>query len=269
MLTANFRDTVANHSAGISSLLLSLAIFLCLSLPCPLSPAPCLYGEQRDRLVFTQLHYGSKWDPYPETWQDILEFLTTTTSIRSEQKRRVLTLQDPLLFSSPLLFILGTDEFPQLLPKERDILRRYLSNGGFLFVEDSSGLKGSRFDTSFRREIALVFPELRLKQLPQHHPLYRAYYLLRKVGGRRLTSNSFEGIDIAGKTALIYSQNDLIGAWAKDRFGNYLWECVPGGQDQRFEAQKLTLNLIMYSVTGTYKSDAIHQSYLQQKLINR
>ena len=105
-----------------------------------------------------------------------------------------------------------------------------------------------------------------IKKLPAEPPMYRSYYLLRRIGGRRLTNTFLEGIDIAGRTALVYSQNDIIGAWAKDRFGNYLRECLPGGQPQRFEAQKLTLNLIMYGVTGTYKSDAIHQQHIREKL---
>lgn len=223
-------------------------------------------SSQRDKFVFTQLQYDGKWDPYPETLRDILEFLVTTTSIKPEAQRRVVTLSNPLLFSSPFLVILGTDDFPQLSSQERNTLRRYVSNGGIIFVEDSGGARSGGFDTSFRREIALVFPEIRLKKLPSNHPLYRSYYLLRRVAGRRLTNNYLEGIDISGRTAIIYSQNDLIGGWAKDRFGNYLWECNPGGQDQRFETQKMTLNLIMYSVTGTYKSDAIHQPFLDQKL---
>ncbi|MBN1622573.1 MAG: DUF4159 domain-containing protein [Endomicrobiales bacterium] len=225
-----------------------------------------IHAQHQDKFVFTQLKYEGKWDPYPETWQDILEFLVTTTSIKPVTKRRVVTIDDDLLFSSPYIVILGSERFPEFSDKQRSIIRKYLANGGLIFVEDSSGLRGSEFDASFRKEITRIFPEKKLEKLPADHPLYKSYYLLRKVGGRRLTNNYLEGIDIAERTALIYSQNDIIGAWAKDRFGNYLWECVPGGQDQRFEAQKLTLNLIMYIICGTYKSDAIHQPYIERKL---
>ena len=225
-----------------------------------------LHAGQRDRFVFAQLRYEGEWDPYPETWQDVLEFVVTTTSIKPEAGRRVITLDDEQLFTSPFLVILGTNVFPPLSSKERDTLRRYCTNGGLVFAEDSSGTRAGAFDVSFRREMARVFPELKIKKLPAEHPMYRSYYLLRRIGGRRLTNTFLEGIDISGRTALVYSQNDIIGAWAKDRFGNYLKECIPGGQPQRFEAQKLTLNLIMYGVTGTYKSDAIHQQHIREKL---
>ena len=221
--------------------------------------------QQEDNFVFTQLKYEGAWDPYPETWQDILQFLVVTTSIKCEPERRVLTLDDKLLFSSPFLVILGTENFPVFSRAQREALRRYMSSGGLIFVENSSGVRGGAFDISFRKEAAALIPEASLKKLPADHPLYRAYYFIRKVGGRRLTSDHIEGLDIGGRTALVYSQNDLIGAWAKDRLGNYLWECVPGKEQQRFEAQKLMLNIIMYSVTGTYKSDAIHKPYLEMK----
>jgi hypothetical protein len=242
-----------------SVLLLVVSLFVCRLAGEPAAP-------QGDRFVFAQVRYDGAWDPYPETWQDILEFMTVTTSIKAAAGRRVLALDDPLLFSSPFIVLLGNRQFPQFTETERHSLRRYLSNGGLLFVEDSSGVRGGDFDVSFRREIAKVYPEARLKRLPQEHPLFRSYYLLRKTGGRRLTNNYLEGIEAGGRTVVVYSQNDLIGAWARDRFGNYLWECVPGGQEQRFEAQKLTLNLVMYSLTGTYKSDAVHKPYIEQKL---
>lgn len=226
----------------------------------------CVYAQQGDRFVFTQLKYEGNWDPYPETWQDILEYLTTTTSLESESKRRVISVDDNQLFSSPFVVILGNETFPALTEDQRQRFRKFLTNGGMLFAENSSGIRSGDFDISFRKELAKIFPEKKLIKLSASHPIYRAFYLLRGVGGRRLTNNYMEGIDIAGRTVLVYSQNDLIGAWAKDRFGNYLWDCSPGGEGQRFEAQKLTQNILMYSVCGTYKSDSIHVPYIEQKL---
>lgn len=266
---------ISSHALGLVFLLLAGEILLVrpvkraaalLLIAALFAAVPAgLYADQRDSFVFAQMRYDGSWDPYPETWQDILEFVTVTTSIRCESERRPAALSDEALFSSPFLAILGNGRFPALSEHEREILRRYVSNGGLVFVEDSSAGRGSEFDAAFRREMAKAFPETRLKKLPQDHPLYRSYYFLRTVGGRRIVNAYLEGIDVGGRTGIIYSQNDLMGAWAKDRLGNYLWECVPGGQDQRFEAQKLTLNIVMYSVTGTYKSDAIHKPYLEQK----
>jgi hypothetical protein len=224
-------------------------------------------GLQPDiSFVYAQLQYAGSWDPYPGTWRDILEFVAATTSIAAAGERRILTIDRPELFSTPCIFIVGSGDFPQFTAAQRERLRRYLSNGGLLIVDDASAVRGGRFDRSFRQEIVAIYPEARLRRLTAEHPVYRSYYLLRSAAGRRLNSTLLEGIDAGGRTVVLYAGNDLTGCWAKDRFGNYLWPCVPGGEQQRFEAQKLMQNLIMYSITGTYKSDAIHQPYLEQKM---
>ena len=48
--------------------------------------------------------------------------------------------------------------------------------------------------------------------------------------------------------------------------GRPLLPCLPGGEPQRHNARKLTLDILMYSLTGSYKSDAVHQPYLLQKM---
>ena len=38
------------------------------------------------------------------------------------------------------------------------------------------------------------------------------------------------------------------------------------GENQRLQAMKLTVNIIMYALTGTYKLDAIHSPFIKEKL---
>jgi len=52
----------------------------------------------------------------------------------------------------------------------------------------------------------------------------------------------------------------------KDHLGKYVYSCEPGGEAQRWETFKLTINLIYFSITGTYKKDAIHQPFIEKKL---
>lgn len=205
------------------------------------------------------------WDPYPLVARDILSFLEQTTSVKSIGERRVVTLSDPLLFQSPFLIYSGVGKCVWT-KEERENFRRYLLGGGFIFVEDRQGEKGGSFDYSFRNELQKMFPDKTLTILPREHAVYRSFYLLRTVGGRKLTQNYLEGLDLSGRLALVYSQNDILGAWAKDLLGNYLYSCDPGGEAQRWESQKLTINLILYSLTGTYKTDSIHVPFIEEKL---
>ena len=228
------------------------------------SPLP---AEQRDRFVFSQLRYkGGDWDPYPTAYKEILHYLITTTSVKAKGARRELSLNDPELFSSPFLYMTGHEEFTPFTRQEIENLRRYLLGGGLLLIDDASGSRNPGFARAVRREMEKLFPHSKLKRLLPDHAVLRSFYLSPSVVGRSVGSPYLEGIDIDGQTVVIYSHNDVGGAWVRDRLGNWLYECVPGGEVQRLEAMKLFLNIIIYSLTGTYKRDAIHQPYIQQKL---
>lgn len=245
------------------------AICFLLSATCYLLPAFSI-AQQRDRFVLAQLKYSGNWDPYPEVYSEVLRFLHLTTSIKTLSERRVVTSDDKLLFYSPLLIVLGSEDFPSLSEKEVEILHRFIQGGGIIFVDDISGQKGVGFDKAIRRELSRILPDGEWVKLPlEEHPVFRSFYLLRTVGGRRIVNSYLEGINLSGRTVVIYSQNDLLGAWVKDRLGNYLYTCLPGGEPQRLEAIKLTANIILYSLTGTYKTDYIHQPFIQEKLRRR
>jgi len=64
---------------------------------------------------------------------------------------------------------------------------------------------------------------------------------------------------------VIYSQNDLSGAWARDRYGKWINDCVPGGEIQRKDAFKLGINIIVYSLTADYKKDVIHHPFIKRR----
>ncbi len=216
------------------------------------------------------MKYAGNWNPYPEVSREILNFLRLTTSVKVLPERRVVALDDELLFSSPFLIILGQENFPVLKEKEVETLNRYLKGGGTIFIDESSGQKGSSFDKAIRREFARILPDSVWIKLPKdEHPVFRSFYLLRSIGGRRIVNNYLEGINLSGQTAVIYSQNDLFSVWVKDRLGNYLFSCSPGGEIQRSEATKLTANIFIYALTGTYKTDFIHQPFIKEKMHRR
>lgn len=227
-------------------------------------------AEQRDRFVYTQLKYSGNWDPYPEVHREILRFLHLTTSIKTLPQRRVVNLDDELLFSSPFLIILGKDNFPSLSEKEVETLRRFIKGGGIILIDDGSGERRNNFDKAIRREFARILPDIEWVKLPkEEHPVFRSFYLLPQTSGKRIVNNYLEGLNISGRTAVIYSQNDLFAAWVKDRLGNYLYPCIPGGETQRLEATKLTANIFLYALTGTYKTDYIHQPFIKEKMRRR
>jgi len=159
----------------------------------------------------------------------------------------------------------GRYDFEPFTQQEREILARFLTYGGFLFAEDTVGAEGFGFDQAFRREMEQILPNHALKRLIPDHAVYQSFYLLGNVAGRQKVKPYLEGITIDNWTPVIYSQNDLSGAWSRDRYGKWVNECVPGGAVQRKSAFKTGINIIVYALTSDYKRDLIHHPFIKRR----
>jgi len=217
--------------------------------------------------VFAQLVYdGGNWDPEPEAWSSLVQVLEASTSIDAEAARRPVRLLSPELFSHPFIYMTGDSSFPSFQDDEIAILRRYLKHGGTLVGDDSGGMPGHGFDASFRREIGRVFPESPMERLPSDHTVYRSFFLIRGMGGRKIVSPFLEGVHVGAATPVIYSPNGLSSAWSKNRDGGWRHAVSPGGERQRKLSFQTGINLIMYAMCGDYKKDLIHLPFLRMKI---
>ncbi len=215
---------------------------------------------------FTQIRYrGGEWDPNPLFSNAIAEEVERRTSVETIKERRVVELTDPDLFFCPFLCMAGRYEFEPLSGQERDALSRFLSYGGFLFAEDTVGAGGFGFDRAFRREMAQIFPDKALERLPSDHPVFQSFYLIEGFGGRLKINPYLEGISLGNWTPVVYSQNDLTGAWSRDGYGKWVHECVPDGEAQRDSAFRMGVNIVVYSLTSDYKRDIIHHPFLRRR----
>ena len=69
-----------------------------------------------------------------------------------------------------------------------------------------------------------------------------------------------------GGSRVIVGGNDWASAWALDNSGLPLYPAVPGGEPQREMAFRFGVNLVMYTLTGNYKSDQVHVPELLDRL---
>ena len=65
---------------------------------------------------------------------------------------------------------------------------------------------------------------------------------------------------------MIIGLNDWAGAWAKDKNDYHLYQVVPGGERQRELSYRFGINLLMYALTGSYKSDQVHSKSILERL---
>ena len=103
-----------------------------------------------------------------------------------------------------------------------------MSYGGFILIDDNSAEANSKFDVSVREMIEALFPQVPLQKISRDHSVFRSFYLINRVTGRIQINPYLEGINVKGRTVLIYSTNDLGGAWARDKLGQWTHDTIGG-----------------------------------------
>ncbi len=217
------------------------------------------------RLVFAQVRHAGRWDPRPDGLPRLAWEVSRRTTIDTLPTVRPVSLADPEIFKTPFAVLSSDGAFPALSDAEVAGLRRYLSYGGLLLIDDASAQKGGSFEQSVRAMLAAVLPGAPLKPILREHVLYKAFYLLDGPSGRLAATPDLLGIELGGRLAVIYSGNDLAGALARDSFGAWEYEVVPGGESQRERAIRLGVNLLMYAMCLDYKEDQVHISFIMKR----
>ncbi len=171
------------------------------------------------------------------------------------------------LHATPFLYLAGNREFAIPPQRQVDILHQHLTFGGFLLIDSAEGSVDGAFDRSVRRLIGALFPQPAkgLEIIPSDHVVYKSFYLLDRPYGRLLISPVMEGILRDGRLMVAYTHNDIGGAFARDGFGNYEFQCVPDGERQRERAYRMLVNIVMYALCLDYKTDQVHVPFIMRR----
>ncbi|MCG8469441.1 MAG: DUF4159 domain-containing protein [Gemmatimonadetes bacterium] len=195
--------------------------------------------------TITRLRYdgGGDWYANPSSLGNLLREIGQRTGIPVADRPGEVGAGDPDLSDHPYLYATGHGN---MLFTEREIerLRAYLSDGGFLHVDDNYGL-----DESFRRELARLFPDIPLAEVPLDHSIYRIFYDLPdglpKVHEHDGGPAQGFGIFLDGRLALFYSfESDLGDGWED--------ATVHGDPvEVREQAIRMGVNLFLYALSAT------------------
>jgi len=222
------------------------------------------FGEGA-RFVPGVAQHGGRWDGRLSGLRRLAWELQRRTSVEVVPEARGLALTSPRLFDHPFLYFGGDGEFPALSGPEVEALRRYITYGGFLVADANDGSGGRGFDTSFRRELARILPGAALEPVPSTHVLFKTFYLLDAAPGRLFLHPQLHMVNLGNRAAVVYSQNDLAGAWERDESGAYAYEVSPGGEPQRELAVRVGINVCMSALCLDYKDDAVHLPLILKK----
>lgn len=138
------------------------------------------------------------------------EFLSTVqqkTSITTERRFKPVKLSDDELFKFPFVIMTGEDEF-SLTSKERENLKKYLENGGFLLA--SAGCSNKKWSASFEQEIRRIFGKDSLDDIKLDHPLFRTVFKVTDLEQYKSKAEAkLQGMTHNDKLVVVYSPNGL------------------------------------------------------------
>jgi len=176
----------------------------------------------------------------------------------------------------PLLYWPVPPEHPHLPEGALERVDDYLRHGGMILFDTADAarlLPGEAGGGPGEQRLAELLRGLDLPPLvpvPPDHALTRAFYLLQDFPGRFTGQTVW--VDEApagindGVSSVVIGANDWAGAWAVDEYGTPLLPVVPGGERQREMARRFGVNLVMYALTGNYKTDQVHVPALLERL---
>jgi len=230
-----------------------------------LLPQPALALGAGGQADVAELRLTSGSLSRPAAWQRMLFEVINSTSVVANPSVVQVAPEDPALFRHPFCVLIGDGALPELSAAAAEQLVRYLSYGGFLVIDDATGAVDGPFARSVRKLCARLFPTRPLAPLPGDHSLYRSFFLIDRPYGRLAVAQELHGVTLGPVTPLIYCPNDLSGALDRSADGRDRYAVVPGGEDQRREAVKLGINLVLYSLTSNYKHDQAHVAELMRE----
>lgn len=186
----------------------------------------------------------------------------------------------------PLIYWPMSAAQPELSPDALAKVDDFMRNGGtILFDTRDQPLSGlapgvaSPGEATLRRMLEqLDIPPL--QPVPPDHVLTKSFYLLTEFPGRWIGGQVWvealperrpeeEGVVARGGdgvSPIIIGGNDWASAWAMDEEFQPIAAVVPGGEEQREMAIRFGVNVVMYALTGNYKTDQVHVQTLLDRL---
>ena len=221
------------------------------------------YVKSEDRLL-NQIAYSGL--------EKLKEYLIERTSISPKGVKEV-DLETDKLFYYPLVYWQISQNIPTLDNETSKKIKNYFKTGGIIlfdFIDLSKSFYGGKDQLEIFKSFFSDLGIDSLQQLNKGHTLTRSYYLLNRFPGRfdnKILLIDTENLDNKdGVSSAIVGLNHWIGAWAVDKNNYPLYQTVPGGDRQRELAFRFGINLIMYALTGNYKSDQIHNKSILKRL---
>ena len=215
---------------------MSVALFLLLFVS--------IHAQNDNAFQIARLKYngGGDWYNDPSAEVNLLRFVSQNTNLKVKPEYKFVDISSEEIFSYPFLFMTGHGNV--VFSKDDAAgLRKYLENGGFLYIDDDYSL-----DKAVRREMKKVFSDNDFVELPFTHGIYNIMYDFSS--GPPKTHKHDEnptqgfGIFIDKRLAVYYTfESNPSDGWADP-------EVHKDPQNKREEALRFGTNIVLWSLSN-------------------
>jgi hypothetical protein len=201
------------------------------------------------KFTFARIKYRSgDWDTDQRMPSNLLNSLVEYTTIPISVEEKVVELSGNELFLYPFTYLSG-HKLVQFDQKEKANFKKYVENGGFVFVDDCNHDIDGLFARSFEAQMSVMFGPAALKKIPNDHEIYHSFFKFEKGPpttsfelngwGDDLVHDYLKAVEVNGRIGVLYSNKDYGCEWDYD-FRN-----------KRFYAEdntKFGVNIIIYAM---------------------
>ena len=202
------------------------------------------------RFTFTRFSYASgDWDVDARMPSNLLNSLIEYTTIPVTLEEQVLPLDSPAIFGSPFCYLSG-HKLVEFTEAEASNFRRYVLNGGFVFVDDCNHDIDGLFATSFEAQMQKLFGANCLPKLPNSHQLYHSFFDFEgppntsfelNGWGDDLVHDYLRAFEPSGRMAVLYSNKDYGCEWDYE-YRNKRWLAE--------DNTRFGMNIILHALTA-------------------
>ncbi len=166
-------------------------------------------------IEFPLVRYDGDWDCDKTAMPSLAFQLQRRAGVILHTSTKVIDITDERLHDQPFFFMTGHLDF-QFSDEEIKALREYIAGGGSIWINDSTHEDDETYDRAVRRELKRLMPDHELTQIrPPDHPVFSTGYDLTEgfrgytvPPGDKYRSDYLEGINVDGRTAILYTRND-------------------------------------------------------------
>ncbi len=191
----------------------------------------------------------------------ISEYITSKTSVILGFPDEI-NLDEDDIFFYPILYFPFINSKKTVSEKKIRKIQNFINNGGILIFDCKNNFEKLFIDDCLD-DILLSFKDLDITypiKLQNNNTLSKSFYLLKEFPGRRNQdvfisfNNQINNNEVV---SVIFGINDWSGSWAKSKNGFEL-PILSENEEQRNLSFRFGVNIIIYSLTGNYKSDQVH-----------